>query len=146
MCKFQIDIENQELPLSLTLPESLGFDVTVPLAAVILDYDVAYAPVISSHFGSFPMFLSGVPVSTYECILHLELDVAGLSNPPEMSRITVMKFSCPKPLEDVNPQRFLPDVISERLTNRLRSRLTETGVKAAVEVIHETAVYERLAL
>ncbi|KAH6891758.1 hypothetical protein BKA70DRAFT_1119723 [Coprinopsis sp. MPI-PUGE-AT-0042] len=143
ICKLS-NVTGYDLPLSFSLPEFLHFSAAVPLAAVIIDYDIAYVPTLDNNkSSSFPIFLSGIPVSTYECILHW--DSEGKDGVPT-SRITVMKFSCPKPLEETDPHRFSIDVISKRLVNRLRSRLEEADFAAAIEVLHETAVHERLAL
>jgi hypothetical protein len=130
-----------DAPLSFSLPDSLHFGITVPLAAVILDYDVAYVPALEiAKSSAFPIYLSGVPVTTYECLLSWDTE------DHETSRIMVMKFSCPKPLEEIDSKRFSTETISKRVSDRLRSRLQEAGVKASVKILHETVVHERLAL
>ncbi|KAK0202006.1 hypothetical protein DFS33DRAFT_1386291 [Desarmillaria ectypa] len=63
--------------ISCTLPSDLPVDITVPLAAVLLEYPVAYVP-----HGVIPPERQSLDV--YECLLS--------------GRVTIVKFSCPSSL------------------------------------------------
>ncbi|PBK97406.1 hypothetical protein ARMGADRAFT_1060622 [Armillaria gallica] len=70
-------IEIQPTDISCTLPSELPVDITVPLAAVLLEYPVAYVP----HGAVSPERQS---LDVYECLLP--------------GGVTIVKFSCPSSL------------------------------------------------
>ncbi|KAK0187841.1 hypothetical protein F5146DRAFT_1141299 [Armillaria mellea] len=71
------NIEIQPTDISYTLPSELPVDITVPLAAVLLEYPVAYVP----HGGISPERQN---LDVYECLLS--------------GGVTIVKFSCPSSL------------------------------------------------
>ncbi|KAJ2929771.1 hypothetical protein H1R20_g7328, partial [Candolleomyces eurysporus] len=111
-------------PLSILLEQNLHLGVIVPLAAVILDYSVAYVPEVGSgSTASSPVFLANVPVNTYEATLSF---TEGNSE-ATMKVLSVLKFSCPRRLEEVCPERLSQESIVKGLESLLRSRLEEIG-------------------
>ncbi|KAG7445748.1 uncharacterized protein BT62DRAFT_932914 [Guyanagaster necrorhizus] len=70
-------IEIRATDISCTLPSDLPVDVTVPLAAVLLEYPIAYVP----HGAILPERQS---LDVYECTLS--------------GGVTIVKFSCPSSL------------------------------------------------
>jgi hypothetical protein len=131
-------------PLSILLEQNLPLGVTVSLAAVILDYSVAYVPEVGSDStASSPFFLANVPVNTYEAILSsTERD-----SETATKELSVMRFSCPKGLEEVHHERLSQEVIVKGLESLLRSRLEEIGVRTArLNVVCQSGTFDRLAL
>ena len=139
------------IPLSISLQEDLKLDVTVPLAAILLDYPIAYVPIVTE--GSLSaVFLSGVPVSTYECILTNsrwdadKVPPASQHGFPE-GTVSVMKFSCPKVLEGSSGCRLSPEVISNGLKCLFEERLKEIGLDYwEVIIVSQSVTFDRLAL
>lgn len=123
-------------PLSLSFPDDWNIGITVPIAAILLDYEIAYVPSASdSH-----TFLSGVPVTTYECLLASD-------NNHSVQPLSVMKFSCPTALETTYPGTLSPEGIMGRVKAKLDRRFVDIGEPSLVStVICETVVHERLAL
>ena len=80
--------QSVELPLSFSLLSDVTFETVVPLAAILLDYLVAYVP-----YPSYPNSLSGVPLDFYEYILTISShgSILNLNH-------SIIKFSCPASL------------------------------------------------
>lgn len=104
------------MPSSISLPEGMPLSNAVPLAAVLLEYEVAYVPPDTPTGPA--VFLSGVTVNTYECFLDLRL--------PDSDH-TILKFSCPRALAISYPIQLGPDEIVRRLTAKLGERLAQIG-------------------
>lgn len=116
----------------------------VPLAALILDYPVAYVPVIPQQSPlTSPTFLAGVLVSTYECVLTYDPSPSA-----PQATVSVMKFSCPQVLEEACPERVSSQLIKKQLEGLFARRLRELGIEgsARVQVVHKRVSYDRLAL
>jgi hypothetical protein len=76
-------LSGDQIPVSISLPAELRFTELVPLAALLLEYPVAYVP--SSE--ASPSSLSHRPLDVYECVLN--------RGPDEH---VLLKFSCPSDL------------------------------------------------
>ncbi|KAK0221625.1 hypothetical protein IW262DRAFT_1375276 [Armillaria fumosa] len=72
-------IEIQPTDISCTLPSELPVEITIPLAAVLLEYPVAYVP----NDATSPARQN---LDVYECLLS--------------EGVTIVKFSCPSSLAD----------------------------------------------
>src|SRR4051812_31910616 len=84
-------LKGEPLPASFSLPDSIPIDAAVPLAAILLDYPVAYVPSVSHN-----NFLGGVPLNFYECHLSVK------TKRDNKDTHTIMKFSCPTDLMTVD--------------------------------------------
>ena len=125
------------MPSSISLPEGMPLSNAVPLAAVLLDYEVAYVPPDTQTGPA--VFLSGVTVNTYECLLDLLL--------PGSVHHTILKFSCPSALAILNPTQLGPDEIVRRLTAKFAERLAQIGdVTVSLRVGCGSITLDRLAL
>ncbi|KAF9029787.1 hypothetical protein BDZ89DRAFT_696065 [Hymenopellis radicata] len=91
------------------LPDALSPCVTVPLAALLLEYPVAYVP----EAGPGPMH---VTLQVYECSITLPTGLAGIG---------VVKFSC--------PQGIVETVDCERLRDRYEARGVGMHVRKMTE-------------
>jgi hypothetical protein len=125
------------MPSSILLPEGIPLSNAVPLAAVLLDYEVAYVP---PNTPTGPAgFLSGVTVNTYECLLDLLL--------PGSIHHTVLKFSCPRALAISYPTQVGPDEIVRRLTAKFTERLAQIrDFTVSLRVVCGSITLDRLAL
>ncbi|KAF6757417.1 hypothetical protein DFP72DRAFT_845846 [Ephemerocybe angulata] len=134
-------INSDATPLrgSITLPDNLPLSAAVALAAVILDYPVAYVPSVEAASSS-PIFLSGVAVKTYECVL-------AYAGPDPPTPTSIMKFSAPAVLEEEQPDTLSPRKTTKHLEELFRARLESIGDGSAqMTVICETVTFDRLAL
>ncbi|TFK25413.1 hypothetical protein FA15DRAFT_687016 [Coprinopsis marcescibilis] len=143
--KFRLD-SNTGVPYSLSLPKNLHIELTVPLAAILLDYAVAYVPsIFEEDAETSHKFLAGVAVATYECTLTL-----GFTNKQQEGlepEVRVMKFSCPRSLEESQPDRYSPEAISESVLKELERRIALTSSDCVVARLrHEYVTYDRLAM
>ncbi|KDQ62316.1 hypothetical protein JAAARDRAFT_203477 [Jaapia argillacea MUCL 33604] len=114
----------------------LDFTLTIPLAAIVLEYPIAYVPMHTPHPTPF---LSGVPLDVYEVTLSLSSGV----------RHVMMKFSCPASVGMDYPERLSSDRLKERLRERFRARLEAMvggGNGGDVEIGHRVEVLDRVAL
>ena len=88
--------------------------LAVPLAALLLDYPIAYLPSFSN-----PHALSGSPLDFYECVL-----ISGAHDcRNERKTHIIMKFSCPARLQDMGPEHFKPQSIISQLQEMFTKRL-----------------------
>jgi len=110
--------------LSFTLPAHVSLETVVPLAAVLLDYAVAYVP-----SAGYENVLSGIPLDFYECILAYHK--AG----GQEATHTVMKFSCPAGLAQGGPTG------SERIIQALQTMFAERLLSSGDETMAVTVVY-----
>ena len=138
------------LPFSISLPPNLSLGETVPLAAFLLDYPIAYVPQISSNSHSTPIFLADVVVNTYECTL-----VPLKDNLPDRNiqhDMLVMKFSCPQALEETpgSHQGLSREQIVHSMRHFLEKRIKEAPLVGdycfEVRVTVESVRMDRLAL
>lgn len=119
-----------ELPLSFSLLSDATFETVVPLAAILLDYLVAYVP-----YPSYPNSLSGVPLDFYEYIItvpnhDLMLDL----------KHSIIKFSCPASLRE-DFKQLKPENVTLKLAAIFAVRLSAAragGVTTHVKHTSET--------
>ena len=124
------------MPSSISLPEGMPLSNAVPLAAVLLEYEVAYVPPDTPTGPA--VFLSGVTVNTYECFLDLRL--------PDSDH-TILKFSSPRALAISYPIQLGPDEIVRRLTAKLGERLAQIGdFTVSLRLVCGSITLDRLAL
>ncbi|KAF9046596.1 hypothetical protein BJ165DRAFT_1178222 [Panaeolus papilionaceus] len=130
-----------DLPLStsFSLPENTPATVSVPVAAILLDYPVAYVP-NSTDGGP----LSNVSLNFYEAILTWSSEVTPTKhNKRDITQHSVMKFSCPSSLSEVD--HLSPRAITNRLQIMFQERSTANGVDGSIEIIHSTATVPQLS-
>jgi len=126
------------MPSSISLPEGMPLSNAVPLAAVLLDYEVAYVPPDTPTGPA--VFLSGVTVNTYECLLDLLLPGSSVHH-------TILKFSCPRALAISYPTQFGSDEIVRRLTAKFGERLAQIGdFTVSLRIVCGSITLDRLAL
>ena len=146
------------LPVTLTLPP-ISPALSVPLAAILLDYSIAYVPDSDSNSASGATdSFSSVPVDFYECILsfrnveeqddHLDSSNKGLNqrHDNQEQSCTIMKFSCPAILSDTHPE-LKSDRILEQLNALFAQRLQTLGDPSLLQVnaYKTTHTLDRLA-
>ncbi|KZT65797.1 hypothetical protein DAEQUDRAFT_495289 [Daedalea quercina L-15889] len=131
-------------PLALTITERQPLDITVsiPLAAVLLEYPVAYVPANADQTA----FLAGVRLDVYDFALSLSgnpdrHDAEGGSG----DACTIFKFSCPSHLAGEDAA-LLPARVLERMQSRLGARLNAAGCQCGLVVRHTTETHDRLSL
>ena len=115
-----------ELPLSFSLVSDITFETAVPLAAILLDYLVAYVP-YPSHLNP----LSRVPLDVYECILAI----------PDHDEHTVIKFSCPSSLQEYFTQ-LKPENMTLKLAAMFAGRIDATS--ATIHIKHNVRTVDRV--
>ena len=119
------------------LPPShdLSIQDTVPFAAVILDYPVAYVPVSPDQ----TIFLPWEVLDVYECILMLH------GHGKENGEHMICKFSCPNSLSTRKTLLQVPN-LQARLRALLTSRLQNADVEGEIEIRHHQETHERVVL
>jgi hypothetical protein len=124
--------QSVELLLSFSLSsETATLETVVPLAAILLDYLVAYVP-----YPSYPNTLSGVSLDFYECIL----TIPGRDD----LKHSFIKFSCPTTLREDLTQ-LKPDTITLKLTAIFADRFgtARTG-DVNIRVKHSSETVDRV--
>lgn len=120
--------------LSFTLPPHVSLETAVPLAAVLLDYAVAYVP-NAGHEN----VLSGIPLDFYECIL------AYHKTRGQEATHTIMKFSCPAGLTQGGPTSS--ERIIQELQTMFAERLSQSGDETmVVTVVHTVQSLDHVAI
>ncbi|KAF5382562.1 hypothetical protein D9615_002869 [Tricholomella constricta] len=117
------------LPPSISISSSLPRETAVPLAAVLLEYPVAYVPTSLEH-----PFLSNVPLDIYECVVTFDRDSAH----------TLLKFSCPSDLAQRYPVVLSPLHIIASVIKKFTPRIRDTTI--SLQVHHSTKTLDRVAL
>ena len=126
--------QSVELPLSFSLLSDTTFETVVPLAAILLDYLVAYVP-----YPSYPNTLSGIPLDFYEYILTI---------PDHDSMLdlnhSIIKFSCPASLQEGSKQ-LKPESVTLNLAAIFADRLSSAGVGGVTTHIkHSSETVDRV--
>jgi hypothetical protein len=126
------------LPTSITLPADLTPETMVPLAALLLEYPVAYVPSDSE----LP-FLNNVQLDVYEleCIL-----VIGNDQGHPLLGHPLLKFSCPSNLVEAHPDRLGSSHIVSYLRENFEDRLQKSVPGATLRITHSWETRDRLAL
>jgi hypothetical protein len=135
---------------AIVLPDNLSVTSTVPLAALLLEYPVAYCP---GTIATGP-YLSHVTLDVYEVYVQLldNEDKALVQQqtwiPPSdilNRRHSILKFSCPSVLGISFPERLSPELLMGQLRSRFNSRIT-SEIAATVIVHHSIETLDRVAL
>ncbi|KAF9013255.1 hypothetical protein BDQ17DRAFT_1343065 [Cyathus striatus] len=111
---------SDSLQLSLSLPP-VAMQDAIPLAAILLDYPVAYVPSSITQTS----FLSGVSLNVYEGIV-----VTAARRIP--SSILIGSLD--------------PDAITEKLKRKFGERVLSVGSNAKFEVLHTVTVLDRVSM
>jgi len=123
--------------LSFTLPEALTQEVLVPLAAVVIDYPVAYVPASSEQTS----FLSGEALDVYNVSFKCPSSSDSASN--LQKEHVILMFSCPRVLVSKHAE-LSPAALTEKLRVKFESRLESVGIH--MSVTHHTQTLDRVAL
>jgi len=123
-----LDATNNPLSLSLPLPDS---SVSVPVAAVLIDYPVAFVPE-----PTITSFLNYVPLDVYECIVKYNSHTH-----------TLLKFSCPAELGMKHPDMLSPGHLLAYLQYLFRSKeRLGRWQEVDLQIIHRIEKRDRVAL
>ncbi|KAG6890622.1 hypothetical protein C0995_006598 [Termitomyces sp. Mi166 len=117
-------------PPSFTMKSNLPAESAIPLAAVLLEYPVAYVPTTLDS-----PFLSKVTLDVYECILSFGETVH-----------TLFKFSCPSELGQQYSHIFSSSQIIASLTDNYLPRICTMAPTVSFEVLHTSQNLDRVAL
>ncbi|KZP33692.1 hypothetical protein FIBSPDRAFT_1036207 [Athelia psychrophila] len=112
----------------------LRVEDAVPLAAILLEYPVAYVPTSSAETS----FLSGEALVVCECYLEQELT-------PSPLRHTLIKFSCPNSIAQ-NNEHLSPRRLAQRLQEHFAPRVGEMGEAVYLKIHISTETLDRVAL
>lgn len=118
--------------VSTSSSRKLTQELLVPLAAVLIEYPIAYVPISAEQTS----FLNGQPLDIYECVLH---------HAKWQHRYTLLKFSCPSDIGAPN-LFFSPNAVAERLKGRFTPRLQTVDESWSIEVVISTETRDRVAL
>lgn len=133
---------------SIVLPQGLSARSAVPLAAILLEYPVAYCPpatVVSP-------FLSSVVLDVYKVCLKLPWSGEGGAFPSSNQSHSILQFSCPSVLGTGYPELLSPELVVEKLQSFFDSRIRMTdwiqtvAVVPVVIVHHSIETLDRVAL
>ncbi|KAH0832115.1 hypothetical protein J3R83DRAFT_13024 [Lanmaoa asiatica] len=122
--------------LSLSLSDAFTEEILIPLAAVMIDYPVAYFPAFSAQTS----FLGGtldIYTVSFKGITPSD-STLGLGK-----EHVLLKFSCPQALVS-NYAELSPGAVIEKLKVKFTSRLERIGTR--VFVTHRTETLDRVAL
>ncbi len=125
---------------SLQLPQDIFLPALIPLAAIILDYPVAYIPA-SAHQMSF---LSSVPLVVYRCYVRIR-EPAGEKCDDVGEQHLLLQFSCPEQLTDASSSLGLDRVVSQ-LETTFQPRVTQFLPGSTFHVEQEHITLDRVAL
>ncbi|KAI0771401.1 hypothetical protein BC629DRAFT_1531678 [Irpex lacteus] len=110
----------------------------IPFAAILLEYPVAYAPMVELLDSSSLGFLSGVELVVYSCRLTWPSPHTHETNDASATSQTFMQFSCPSQFGDLD--------IASRLRERFGTRIAETGLQCELVITSRKEQWERVAL
>ncbi|KAG1715731.1 hypothetical protein ID866_1447, partial [Astraeus odoratus] len=127
--------------LSFTFSEKLTPQILVPLAAVLIDYPVAYVPISPDETA----FLQGEILDVYDVAFRKDALTHGSDRPSfiDTHEFTFLRFSCPRRLADSCPE-LSTAYLTQKLKNKFTPRLEEIG--ARVHVSHRIEKLDRVAL
>ncbi|PFH54056.1 hypothetical protein AMATHDRAFT_95695, partial [Amanita thiersii Skay4041] len=103
-------------------------EVSVPLAAVLLEYPVAYVPK-----ATVTTFFQNIPLDVYECTLTIDSQLHPL-----------LRFSCPVDIGKTH-EPLSPDGIQTALQMYFRPRLHDLD-HASLQVVHHVETHDRVAM
>jgi hypothetical protein len=106
----------------------------VPIAAILLEYPVAYVPTS----GDQTVFLSRELLDIYECLLmHAEFE--------PLNGHTLLKFSCPSAI-GIEHTELSPNKLVERMKARFIPRLLVADDRMTLDIHVLTEKFDRVAL
>lgn len=120
----------------ITLPCNLTARTLVPLAGFLLDYPVCYIPASDDQ----TIFLSGVSLDLYECVLVNERKPTSIS-----AQHPLFKFTCPASLGDRHRDLNRHSIL-DALKRNLTSRLVTLSSPFSLKITHDTVILDRVAL
>ncbi|KIM89222.1 hypothetical protein PILCRDRAFT_2484 [Piloderma croceum F 1598] len=123
-------------PISVISSQELTQDLMIPVAAILLEYPVAYVP--TSGAGDQTAFLSRELLDVYECLLMN----AGIGT---HNRHTLMKFSCPNVI-GVEHTELSPHRLIERMKERFVPRLQVVDSHTTLDIQVLAGKFDRVAL
>ena|ERR1700722_1927579 len=124
--------------VSLSLSANLEPEVTVPLAAFLLEYPIAYVPTSLTQTS----FLSGVCLDVYDCTLSCPHHFTDNSTTHSHS---FLKFSSPQQLGLEN-SNLSPATLISKMDTRYKGRLEAIGHARVLKIHHHIASFDRVAL
>ncbi|KAA1469864.1 hypothetical protein DENSPDRAFT_648321 [Dentipellis sp. KUC8613] len=116
---------------SFSLTEGHTQEVLVPLAAILLEYPVAYVPSSSEQSD----FLENTPLDVYEYLLTGE----------DSKQHQLLKFSCPSAIGSLHP-RLSPHALMLRMKTLFERRLGAAGIQQTLSMTHHVETHARVAL
>lgn len=120
----------------ITLPCDLTARTLVPLAGFLLDYPVCYVPASDDQ----TVFLSGVSLDLYDCVLVNERNPASIP-----VQHPLFKFTCPASLGDRHRDLNRHSIL-DALKRSLTTRLVTLSSPFSLKIIHDTVILDRVAL
>jgi hypothetical protein len=129
-----IHIQTRNNPVSVINSRQLAQELMIPIAAILLEYPIAYVPTSSDETA----FLSGQPLNVYEC--HL---IHANGEPPD--RHTLLKFSCPA-IIGVEHYQLSSHKLIEGLKAKFVPRLQAADDHISVDIHVLTEKFDRVAL
>lgn len=123
--------------LSLSLSDTFTQEILIPLAAVMIDYPVAYFPACSAQTS----FLEGEALDIYT--ISFKAITTSDSTSGFGKEYTFLKFSCPQVLVS-NYAELSPATVIEKLRVKFTAGLSRIGTR--VSVTHRTETLDRVAL
>ncbi|KAK7677767.1 hypothetical protein QCA50_019319 [Cerrena zonata] len=127
-----LDQRTMSLPLRFDISVDLSNPKdAIPLAAIVLEYPVAYVPDGSDQ----TTFLSNTPLDVYECSLSLRIDNHDFEH-------TFLKFSCPSGLDEMRS----PDKIKNKLQTRFSHRIRTCEIQTDITINVGQVTLDRVAL
>ena len=119
---------------AVTISQQINVEDTIPLAAVLLEYPVAYVP--TSPVKS--SFLNGEALIVYECCLEQ------ISSSP-LFQHTLIKFSCPERIVQEMPH-LSPQRLVQRLQEHFAPRIRVMDETISLKIQVSTERLDRVAL
>lgn len=130
----EIHFQSLNGKILVNVSRQLTIEDMVPLAAVLLEYPVAYVPISSEQTA----FLGGEPLIICEC--HL-VDAALV--PPV--RHSLIKFSCPRVIGQEH-DRLTSRQLTERLRERFIPRIRDADTRLILDIEISMETLDRVAL
>ncbi|KAG6820715.1 hypothetical protein H0H93_012768 [Arthromyces matolae] len=118
-------------PPSIPIKSCSLLKTAVPLAAILLEYPVAYTPETLES-----PFLCNVPLDVYECVVSFG----------ETTTHTLLKFSCPSELANQHPDALGQPYIKRLLKERYLARIHRFKSEITFQIVHTTEQLDRVAL
>ncbi|KZT09131.1 uncharacterized protein LAESUDRAFT_695733 [Laetiporus sulphureus 93-53] len=133
-------LDRSHTAVALSLSPTLDITEVVPLAAVLLEYPIAYVPISSDQSS----FLAGVPLDVYTCALVQPFRDDGRTAKVTQEHI-LMRFSCPCGIGQREAE-LSPSRTTERLKDRFGGRLSGAGCSDDLIVRHTMETHDRVSL